>query len=456
MRIVIDMQGAQNGSRHRGIGRYTLSLALALIRNRGEHELIFVLNAQFLETIDTLSDELRREDPSVQLAYWRGLEHVSFVDSSNDWRRKTSELIREAFLASLEPDLVLVTSMVEGASDDTVTSIGRFVDVPTAAIFYDLIPLIYPEEYLGVPRLSEWYQEKVLHLKEADILFAISESSRREAVRYLGVDGQKVFNVSAAIDPKFRKKDCTGLQASALGRRLPIKKPFILYTGATDSRKNLARLIQAFAQLPLSIRVEHQLVIAGGLPDMNRLALERVVITSGLKLDRDVIITGAVSDEELVYFYNSCRLYVFPSLHEGFGLPALEAMACGAVVIGSNVSSIPEVIGRDAALFDPGSIPEMAKKIIRALTDDVFRAELTNHALSQVKNFSWDITASRLVAAFSAGGFRRVQHDPEYLIESLIEKIALLCTMPYREHDLVHCAECIALVSKQKISWPQN
>ena len=114
------------------------------------------------------------------------------------------------------------------------------------------------------------------------------------------------------------------------------------------------------------------------------------------------MLTGFVSEEDLLTLYNLCKAFVFPSLHEGFGLPALEAMSCGRAVIGANTSSLPEVIGRDDALFDPMNDRAIAEKIADVLTDDAFRSDLEQHGLKQAKRFSWDVCAQRAIAAFEA------------------------------------------------------
>src|SRR5688500_9443570 len=144
MRIVIDLQGAQStGSRTRGIGRYTLSLAHAILRQRGKHEVLIALNAMFPDTIQPIRAHFNGLLPQENIRLWQGTSPVCF-DNENAWRRRAAEFTREAFLASLRPDMVLVSSLFEGLGDDAVTSIGAFDrNVPTAVIQYDLIPLLY-------------------------------------------------------------------------------------------------------------------------------------------------------------------------------------------------------------------------------------------------------------------------------------------------------------------------
>lgn len=182
MRIVIDMQGSQTpGSRNRGIGRYTLSLSKALARNRGEHDVIIVLSNLFPETIEQIRADFLGIVPQDRICVWHAPDRVGYLDPGNTWRRKAAELIRESFLASLNPDIVYVSSLFEGVVDEAVVSIGMLTSntYPTAVALYDLIYLINRKKYLVRPLLKSWYENKLDHLRRADILLAISESARR-------------------------------------------------------------------------------------------------------------------------------------------------------------------------------------------------------------------------------------------------------------------------------------
>ena len=189
--------------------------------------------------------------------------------------------------------------------------------------------------------------------------------------------------------------------AATLKAKFNITRPFLLYTGGADERKNLPRLIQAYARLEPTLRETHQLVLAGKISEGDIDRLRQAVKQVGLT-NEEVCFTGYVTDDELVALYNLCTVFVFPSWHEGFGLPALEAMACGAAVIGANCSSLPEVIGQEDALFDALDVDSIAAKIARVLQDDNFKQDLCAHGLVQAKLFSWDETARRAIAAFES------------------------------------------------------
>ncbi|MEB4712614.1 glycosyltransferase family 1 protein, partial [Burkholderia contaminans] len=141
--------------------------------------------------------------------------------------------------------------------------------------------------------------------------------------------------------------------------------------------------------LPAELRKSHQLAIVCSIQPASRDALTRLARQVGLDA-ADVVCTGFVPDEDLLALYNLCRLFVFPSWHEGFGLPVLEAMRCGAPVIGANTSSVPEVIGWEEALFDPKSDDAIAQHMQRGLTDEGYRQALIEHGTRQAGKFSWD------------------------------------------------------------------
>jgi len=251
MRIVIDMQGAQTESRFRGIGRYTLSLTQEIVRHRGEHEVILVLNGLFAETIEPIRAAFHGLLPQESIIVWHVPGPVHENNTENKERRRVAELLREAFLASLKPDIIHIHSLFEGFGDDAVVSIGRYDQAtPVSVTMHDLIPLIYPQQYLETnPTFSRYYLNKLEYLKQAALLLSISESSSREAINHLGVSANKVINTSEAAEDIFRRVKSTDDEAEALTSKFGVSRPFVLYSGGADQRKNLPRLIQAYSLL---------------------------------------------------------------------------------------------------------------------------------------------------------------------------------------------------------------
>lgn len=432
MRIVLDLQGAQTESRYRGIGRYTLSLAKAIIRNRGEHEIFIVLNGLLQESIRSIRFEFADLLPSENIHVWHALGPVHDSDPDNKCRREAAELLREAFIQSLSPDVIHIPSFFEGYIDSAVTSIGLFdTSTPISVTMLDLIPLLNPEEYLTPnPLYQKHYLRKVEQLKLAKKLFAISESARQEALENLPSSTQDVVHQSIAIEPFFKPLNICRHEHHIRRLSLGISKPFVLYTGGADSRKNLPALIQAYTALPSALREQHQLVFAGRIPEGNIAQLRLIADQAGLTQE-ELYFTGYISDSELIELYNLCELFVFPSWHEGFGLPVLEAMACGAPTIAANTSSLPEVIGIAEALFCPFSIFDMSNKIRLALTDVDYKSRLKKNSLKQVKKFSWDTVAKNSIKSFEEmqKTYPKLTHKaPEVICSEVIEKLESIYT----------------------------
>ena len=396
MRIVLDLQGAQTASRFRGIGRYTLSLAKAIAANRADHEVLLALSGLFPDTIEPIRAAFDPILPQDNIRVWVAPGPVG-VDTGNALRRQIAERIREAFLACLEPDMVHVSSLFEGFGDDAVTSIGVFARLPTAVTLYDLIPLAAP---LPHPAFPGYYASKLDSFRRADLWLGISQFSCEEAISLLHLEPGKVVNIGGAADARFKSIDLSAAERRSIMQAHGLARPFICWVGIPgERRKNVAGLMQAFARLSPELRRRFQILLIGKTQTGEVDALRRTAHQFGLEQD-DVVCAGYIDDDELARLYNICRAFVFPSFYEGFGLPALEAMRCGAPVIASNSTSIPELVGSQAALFDPNSVDDIADKLQRVLTDDEFRADLIARQLQQVRRFSWDESARRAIKAF--------------------------------------------------------
>jgi glycosyltransferase involved in cell wall biosynthesis len=431
IRCVLDLQGAQGESAFRGIGRYSLNFARAMVRSAGEHEVWIALNGLFPETAASLRAEFSKWLPQDRIVVFQTPGPVSEMDPANTWRRKAAEAIRESFLASLKPDILHVSSMVEGYADNSVTSVkSHDPSYLTAATFYDAIPLLYPDRYLYSSEITNYYLRKLQWLKRADLLLAISESSSREAIQELNIPENRVCNISTGLEEGCGLIELSVAARASLFEKYGIKKNFLMYSGATDIRKNMEGLIAAFALLPARLRGEYQLLLAGKNDDVRRRQLQDTARRHGLREDR-LLFTGFVDDADLLALYNTCSLFVLPSYHEGFGLPALEAMACGAPAIASNVASLPEVVGNPDALFDPDQPSDIARKIEHVLTDPDFRKSLSEGGLVQAKNFTWDRTARTAWSAFENLIFSKPVPSASWeIVENLVSKPKLAYFSP--------------------------
>lgn len=453
MRIIIDLQGAQTESRFRGVGRYTLAMAKAMVRQAGDHQIIVVVNAALPDAIPMLQKQFDGLLAADDFVVFTGLTRTRSQRPENQWRQDAGALLHETFIAGLEPDALFIPAYFEGYVDDATISVSASFPVPTIVTLHDLIPLLNAERYLDHDAVFKaFYQRKIADLKSVTALAAVSQSASDEASSLLGFDPDRIANTSEAADDLFQPLGLTEGASRQLRTQFGIDKPYVLYAGGGDPRKNLERLVEAFGALPDVLRGRHQLVVVGRMGDGERATLQLTARRSGIA-EGDVILAGYVADADLVRLYNDCAVFVMPSLHEGFGLPALEAMQSGAPVIGSHASSIPEVIGYPEALFDPLSIPAMRDLLQRVLSDTAFRQSLIEHGLDRAKLFSWDSSAQRTLAlietSVAAKTVTRVWSEwPAYadgMERSLLD--AILHRTPksaQRQADLVDLSQAIA------------
>lgn len=228
------------------------------------------------------------------------------------------------------------------------------------------------------------------NLDRSDMIITGSEYTKREILKYTKFKEDKIVVIYHGIDHNLFKV----YQKIELGFNLPSK--FILSVGSIEPRKNLLRLLKAYQGLPLEIKDEYKLLLVGFS------GWENSEIISLIKeLEEYVQYLGFISDEELAQVYNLATLFVYPSLYEGFGLPVLEAMACGTAVVSSGLSSLPEV-GGDAPLYcDPYSITDIQEKIVSTLADSSKRDSMVEKGLAQAQKFSWQKSAQEHKRVFA-------------------------------------------------------
>lgn len=400
MKLVIDLQGAQNDSRWRGIGRYSLALANAIVRNRGSHEVIIALNAAFPETIRPIRNAFLDWLPQENIRVWSAPGPTHSFDPANFNRRKRAMVIYESFLASLEPDVILVSSLFEGYGESTVATVNSMdFGIPTAVTLFDLIPLHDENGFLDLQKtIDSHLSERLDAMSRADLLLAISDFTARDARNYFGNELKEITNISSACSDIFKPSTMSQSARADLLKRSNIDRKYIITSGSAEPRKNLATLIRAFSKLPASVRCAYQIAVVGKVLPDHEITLNKWAQSAGLH-SNELVITGYISDEELVALYSDAALMVFPSFDEGFGLPPLEAMACGTPTLASRSASLPEVIGLDEAMFDPFDEDQLSQLIKRALNDDPFYAKLRKNALFQSSKFSWDTTGKRALRA---------------------------------------------------------
>ena len=257
----------------------------------------------------------------------------------------------------------------------------------TVVTIHDLSLFLYPETH--EQHLVQRARRRLPTMaRTADLIITPSESVRREVCEHLPVGPSKVVAVPEAPRHSFRPIPLE--QTTECRRRLGIEDEFLLFVGTVEPRKNLLTLVQAFDEILRTTTLRPQLVIAGKkgwLVD----DLFSFIKRSGI--DERILFTGYVSDEDLCALYSSCRVCVYPSLYEGFGLPPLEAMACGAPVITTRIPPIIETVGQAARLVAPKDVRALAQTIVELLGDADARQHLSSAGLERAAEFTWERTA---------------------------------------------------------------
>lgn len=230
---------------------------------------------------------------------------------------------------------------------------------------------------------------------EKQHIITVSQHSRQDIQTYLGVNGERISVIPCGIGSQFKPLE-PGFVESYLKNRFQISWPYVLFVGALTMRKNISRALQAFARVA-PIFPDLHFVIAGP-HSWKQAPVERMA--DRLQIGDRITLTGPVTDVDLPVLYNGAKLFVFPSLYEGFGLPPLEAMACGTPVVTSNVSSLPEVTGEAAILVDPGDESAIARAICQVLQDPALAADMKVRGVSQAAQFTWERTARATLAVY--------------------------------------------------------
>jgi glycosyltransferase involved in cell wall biosynthesis len=266
---------------------------------------------------------------------------------------------------------------------------------PSVLTIHDLSLLLHADTHEA--RLVRRGRRRLpLMARAASVIITPSESVRREVLAHLRIKPSKVVSIPEAPRDIFRP--VAAEETVEVRRRLEIEDDFILFVGTIEPRKNLLTLLKAFEEILRSTSHSPQLVIAGKegwLMDELSAYIKKSDIENRLRF------TGYLTDEELRALYSSCRVFVYPSLYEGFGLPPLEAMACGAPIIASRIPSIVEAVGPDAArLISPTDVQALAQSINEILSDENERRQLARTGQQRASTFTWEKTARATLAVY--------------------------------------------------------
>jgi glycosyltransferase involved in cell wall biosynthesis len=281
-------------------------------------------------------------------------------------------------------------------------SVPRALPCPYVMTVHDMLEhMARTREQSGFWR-SLHFQMTRRVLRGATRIFAVSNFTRAEIEKLFEIPTDHIEVVYNAIDERFLRGHASAAERELIAERYQVTYPFLLYAGSVSPHKNVVRMIEAFSALKTELHRDGaypdlKLIIIGddlsGNPD-----LRRTVIRSGVQ--NDVRFLGFVPIEVLRIFYDVARVFVFPSLYEGFGLPPLEAMAHGTPIVTSNVSSLPEVVGSAAVLVNPENVFEIMRALHRVLTDEALRERMQERGYRQVTKFSWEKSVRHLLDTY--------------------------------------------------------
>lgn len=376
MHIGIDVSAAVN--QRAGIGRYARELVRELLRIDDQN--IFRLFSFYGDETAFFREVGRGKNVELESKHYPG--------------RFFRLMLLALYKSGISPDFLVGSVDVFHSPDHVFPACKK---IPTVLTIHDLAFLLYPENYTRINRayLSAMVPQSV---KQAASIIAVSKQTKEDLVRMVGVPEERISVIYNGIESNFRPMTRDECEATWQKYSLP-KGGYLLYVGTLEPRKNIAGLIRAYAKIQKNPGISQRLVICGGLGWLYR---ELFGLVNELGLRKEIIFTGHVPNKDLPAIYCGAELLVYPSIYEGFGLPVLEAMACGTPVITSNVSSLPEVAGDAALLISPNDVEELTEAINRLLSDSELRKEFAKRGLERAKLFSWEKTARETLQVYKA------------------------------------------------------
>ena len=376
-------------SKNRGIGNYALSQFKTMM------ELDKINHYYFLNFFEEFTFKMGGfENKNLKEFYFDcGIDR--FLACNKDYEEIIGDIIQK-FIKENEIDVFYITSPFDGH----IFTYKKewFEGVNVVATIYDIIPYVMKDTYLSDNKSYEWYMGCAANLKWINRLLVISGSVKNDLIKYLCLDEKKIDIIYGAVDDRYRKIDITYDEKKNLYEKFNIKEHFIMCTGGDDSRKNMKELIKAYSKLPESLINKFQLVIVCKLSPNAVQIYTDAILKYGL--EERVVLTNFVSDDELLQLYNLASLMAFPSKYEGFGLPVVEAFACGTPVLTSNNSSLGEIAKGAAVLVDPFNIEDITRGLEFILTEADTDQNIKN-GYEKLKMFQWSNVATNALCAIN-------------------------------------------------------
>ncbi len=396
MRVLIDLQGAQGFGSGRGIGRYSLELSRALFElNLKELDLFFLINLTAVKSSDIAINYLREFCPPEKI---KGF----FVPEVGDFKsiawRKQAKLIRGAKIKEIGPDIIILTSLFEPHGTMIVSEFDEY-KCQYVVVLYDLIPHEDPKTYLEKENDRRNYEKEIQQLLRSDLILSISNHTTNTFLKNFREKSiAPIITIGAATKKKKLLNAMPDEIRCDLLSNFKITKDYILTISGQDKRKNLRTLLIAYLNLSEKERVKIQLVV---VCNMESSAVNTFMDDFDFdpQLKGDIIFTGPVNDYDLDLLYANCKLFVFPSTKEGFGLPVLEAMAFGRPCIVSNSTPLPELVGDSALIFEAMDFFDLGRKISELIGDPSRLKAMSASSLKRSKKYSWPNVAAKAAKA---------------------------------------------------------
>ena len=372
MRITFDVSPAVH--RHAGLGRYAHELLSAELSVAPEHD---------YQVLYYAPGGTERPEPPLATLPAQVLRL-----SAKPWRMS----VLLAYFAGQNMDRWIQGGDIFHATDHLLPPLRGSRLVFTV---HDLIYLFYPQYHLP---LNRWYLTLMLprFLRRADAIIAVSENTRRDVTRLMGIPAEKMTVIHEGVNPAFTPIHDPA-ELARVRRQYKLPERYILFLGTLEPRKNIELLLDAYQALLARDSGWPPLVIAGRKGWLFKPVFEKV---AALGLTERVCFTDWVAEADAPALISGAEVFVYPSLYEGFGLPPLEAMACGTPVIASTASSLPEVVGEGGLLVDPHDPAGLTQALERLLGDADLRADLRARALARAKLFTWEAAARQTLAVY--------------------------------------------------------
>lgn len=387
MRLIIDGQPLQNAnSRDSGIGRYTSNFLHAISNLPGNHDISLALRTDLIPwTCSNPKVKLLFYTPPFPNPSGLNADHMKCEQHYANW------------ITHFSPDAYINTDNMNPWF--LVPRFGTNKPI-TASIYYDLIPLLFPDIYLACNNAIRFFGTRIRSLLKYDLILSISDQSSRDLELLFPETKDKLVTIHGAMDHYFTEKN-NNLSPDVwnnLKSKLNLDKPYFFHVGRWEPRKNLEGAIEAFACFNLKHPGQFNLVLNCTLKPDQDATLKQ--LSSQFKVENQVRFTGRTNDEELKLLYQNARLLFFPSFYEGLGLPILESLASGTPVAVSNTSSMPEFAGPDAGLFDPSNPEDMAQCLEKMLA--IPKEQLCESGKNFARSFSWNNTSLKTLAAIQS------------------------------------------------------